>query len=133
MKTDRIEIDSNRIYYTDDDGVTRSQSLLPYYRLMNASEEEQKDYEISAEGIHWPNIGEDISFESFDYPEPSPLQVFFYTHRELKISAFAKRMGINPTLLHDYVNGFKKPSEERKQEILAKIHKYAEDLKSVQF
>jgi hypothetical protein len=37
-------------------------------------------------------------------------------------------MGMNPTLLRNYINGFKKPSKEREQEIFDHIHKLGEEL-----
>lgn len=48
------------------------------------------------------------SFESFEYDdaEPSKLQRFFLTHKEINISEFAKRIGMNATLLRNYINGF---------------------------
>ena len=35
---------------------------------------------------------------------------------------------INPTLLRNYINGFKKPSKEREQEILSAIHQLGEEM-----
>ena len=35
---------------------------------------------------------------------------------------FAKRIGLNATLLRNYINGFKKPSASREKEIIAAIH-----------
>lgn len=57
--------------------------------------------------------------------EPSPLQHFFLTPREIKVSQFAKLIGIDATLLRNYINGFKKPSKEREKEILRGIHNLA--------
>ncbi len=86
-------------------------------------------------GLHWRDLDEDVSFESFEYDdaEPTELQRFFLTHREVNIAEFAKRVGINATLLRNYINGFKKPSKEREQEILRHIHKLGEDLVAVAF
>nr|MDE7074800.1 DUF2442 domain-containing protein [Odoribacter sp.] len=74
---------------------------------------------------HWRNLDEDISFESFEYEEaePSEMQRFFLTHKEIDVAEFAKLVGINATLLRNYINGFKKPSKERETEILDHIHK----------
>ena len=36
---------------------------------------------------------------------------------------YAKLIGINATLLRNYINGFKKPSKEREGQILEQIHK----------
>ena len=123
----------DRIYVLDQDGQQHSQSLLFYPRLMTATDDERSACEISRIGLHWSKLDEDISFESFDDPEPTPLQRFFLTHRELKITEFAKRAGINQNLLFDYVNGFKTPSREREQYILNQIHALGEDYRSTAF
>jgi transcriptional regulator with XRE-family HTH domain len=75
-------------------------------------------------------LDEDVSFESFEYDdaEPSSLQRFFLTHKEINVAEFARRIGMNPTLLRNYINGFKKPSKEREQEILDHIHKLGKEL-----
>ena len=84
MKIIKIWLDNDRIYGLTDDGRTLWQSLLYYRRLRNASEEEAADYEMDDEGIHWPKIDEDISFESFEYDDPEPTGislVFLSRHR----------------------------------------------------
>ena len=48
--------------------------------------------------------------------------------KEINVAEFARRIGMNPTLLRNYINGFKKPSKEREQEILGHIHKLGEEL-----
>ena len=75
-------------------------------------------------------LDEDISFESFEYEdaEPSPLQRFFLAHKEINVAEFARMIGMNPTLLRNYINGFKKPSKEREQEIIEHIHKLGEEM-----
>ena len=75
-------------------------------------------------------MDEDISFESFEYDdaEPSALQRFFLTHKEINVAEFARLMGLNPTLLRNYINGFKKPSKAREKEIMDFIHKLGEEL-----
>ena len=110
------------IHIIDQDGEEHSQSLLFYPKLMAATDEQRNECEISSIGLHWSNLDEDISFESFDDPEPTALQRFFLTHRELKVTEFAKKSNINQNLLFDYINGFKRPSQEREQYILQQIH-----------
>lgn len=130
MKIKKIWFDGDYIYGEGDDGKTYRQSLLWYSRLKAASDEERSQYTLSTIGIHWRNLDEDVSFESFEYEdaEPSGLQRFFLTHKEINVAEFARRMGMNPTLLRNYINGFKKPSKEREQEILDHIHKLGEEL-----
>ena len=66
-----------------------------------------------------------------DYFKTQPVlkvQHFFLTHREINIAEFARSMGLNPTLLRNYINGFKKPSKEREQEIINHIHKLGKEM-----
>ena len=130
MKIKEIWFDADYIYGRDDEGREYKQSLLWYQRLRQANDEERNNYTLGLDGIHWRNIDEDISFESFEYEdaEPSGLQRFFLTHKEINVAEFARSMGMNPTLLRNYINGFKKPSKEREQEILDHIHKLGEEL-----
>lgn len=130
MTIKKIWFDGDYLYGEGDDGKTYRQSLLCYPRLKAASDDERSQYTLSTIGIHWRNLDEDVSFESFEYEdaEPSTLQRFFLTHKEINVAEFARRIGMNPTLLRNYINGFKKPSKEREQEILDHIHKLGEEL-----
>lgn len=120
----KIWFDSDHIYGEDENGLVHRQSLLWYPRLKAATDTERSQYRFGFDGVHWRNLDEDVSFESFGYDdaEPSPLQKFFLTHKELNISEFAKLVGINATLLRNYINGFKHPSKERERQILDTIH-----------
>jgi len=119
-----ISFDSKFIYAEDASGRKLKQSLLWYPALMDASAEQRNKYEIGYTGFHWRELDEDISFESFEYFDavPSKVQEFFLVHKEINVAEFAKRIGINATLLRNYINGFKKPSAEREKEILDAIH-----------
>ncbi len=130
MKIKEIWFDADYIYGRDENGKDYMQSLLWYPRLRQASDEERAKYTFGLGGIHWRNLDEDISFESFEYEdaEPSGLQRFFLTHKEINVAEFARRIGMNPTLLRNYINGFKKPSKEREQEILDHIHLLGQEL-----
>ncbi|MDE6369155.1 MAG: DUF2442 domain-containing protein [Muribaculaceae bacterium] len=135
MKITRIWFDSDYIYGSDESGAIYRQSLLWYPALKDASDEERLNYRLGFRGIHWRNLDEDISFESFmdEDAEPSALQRFFLTHKEIKISEFAKIINIDATLLRNYINGFKKPSKEREQLILGGIHALANQYASASF
>lgn len=130
MKIKEIWFVADYIYGRDEEGKEYRQSLLWYPQLRQANDEERDRYTLGFDGIHWRNLDEDISFESFEYDdaEPSSLQRFFLTHKEINVAEFARRMEMNPTLLRNYINGFKKPSKEREQEILDHIHKLGEEL-----
>ena len=56
------------------------------------------------------------------------VQRFFLTHKEINVAEFARSLGMNATLLRNYINGFKKPSAEREKAILAHIHKLGKEM-----
>lgn len=119
----KIWFEDNRIYGLADDGRTLWQSLLYYKRLMNATEEQRNNYEMDDEGIHWEEIDEDVSFESFEYDNPEPVGIskFFLSHPEINASAIARRLGIHQSLFACYINGTKKPSKEREELIMNEV------------
>lgn len=130
MKIKEIWFDADYVYGRDEKGHEYKQSLLWYPHLRMASDKERSQYTMGFDGIHWRELDEDISFESFTYEdaEPTALQRFFLTHKEINVAEFARLMGINPTLLRNYINGFKKPSKEREEEIIEHIHKLGKEL-----
>ena len=130
MKITEIWFDAEYLCGRDEEGREYRQSLLWYPKLRMANDEERGQYTFGLSGIHWRGLDEDISFESFGYEdaEPSAMQRFFLTHKEINVAEFARSMGMNPTLLRNYINGFKKPSEEREQEIMDHIHKLGREM-----
>ena len=133
MKATRVWFEGERIYIETDDGRTLWQSVLYYQRLKNATDEQRNDYELGHFGIHWEEIDEDISYESFEYdnPEPTGISRIFLTHPELNASAVARRLGIQQSLLAQYIRGLKKPSAEREQKILDTIREIGCELSAV--
>lgn len=127
-----ITFDTKFIYAEDDTGRKLKQSILWYPALMNASDEQRLNFTVGPTGFHWRDLDEDVSFESFEYEDavPSRLQEFFLTHKEINVAEFAKRVGINATLLRNYINGFKKPSAAREQEIIEAIHRLGAEYSS---
>lgn len=123
-KLSNVSFDSKYIYAEDENGRKLKQSILWYPSLVGASERQRNNYTIGFTGFHWRDLDEDISFESFEYDDavPSKIQEFFLTHKEINVAEFAKRIGLNATLLRNYINGFKKPSAAREREILDAIH-----------
>ncbi|MBR5720126.1 MAG: DUF2442 domain-containing protein [Bacteroidales bacterium] len=130
MKITEIWFDADYIYGKDEAGKEYKQSLLWYPKLREASDDERSQYTFGMGGIHWRRLDEDISFESFGYDdaEPSAMQRFFLVHKEINVAEFARLIGLNPTLLRNYINGFKKPSKEREQEIIDFIHKLGKEM-----
>lgn len=137
MKVVKLWFENGRIYITNDKGETLYQSLKFYPRLQYATDEQRKNYECWGFGIRWDEIDEDISYESFYYEdtkEPAPgIQDAFLSNPELNVSAVARRMGIQQSLLASYIRGTKEPSAERKKLILDTIHEIGQSLMKVSF
>ena len=137
MKVEKLWFENGRIYVTNDKGETLYQSLKFYPRLLVATDKQRAAYEFEPFGIHWEEIDEDMSYESFYYEdtkETAPgIQEAFLSHPELNISAVARRMGIQQSLLASYIKGTKIPSPERKKFILDTIHEIGQSLLNVSF
>jgi hypothetical protein len=56
------------------DGRTISVPLIWSWRLFQASDKQRQHFEIigDGQGIHWPDIDEDISIEGMLYGSPAP-------------------------------------------------------------
>ena len=65
----KLWFDEDRIYITNNKGETLYQSLQFYPRLLMATDAERQDYEFEPFGIHWEQIDEDVSYESFYYED----------------------------------------------------------------
>ena len=64
---------------------------------------------------------EDLKFE-IDFEQ------FFQYYKVLNSKFLAERIGMNPTLLSQYVQGHKKPSENQIEKILTGIHQIGQEL-----
>jgi predicted RNase H-like HicB family nuclease len=56
---------------------------------------------------------------------------FFQYYRVLNSKFLADKIGMNPTLLSQYVQGHKKPSETQTEKILLGIHKIGQELSEI--
>ena len=61
----KIWFEGDWLFGQDSSGKIYKQSILWYRRLVDATEEQRNNYELSDEGMHWRCIDEDISFDSF--------------------------------------------------------------------
>lgn len=137
MKVIKLWFEDNRIYVETDKGEVLYQSLFFYHRLLMATPEERENYELWEYGIRWDDLDEDISYESFYYEdtkEPANgIQAAFLKNPYLNVSAIARRIGIQQSLLASYIKGTKKPSAGRKKEILDAIHNIGHELLEISF
>ena len=71
-----VEVTDDALIVALRDGRTISVPLVWYPRLLNASETERQNWQISGGGygIHWPDIDEDLSTEGLLRGAPAPRQ-----------------------------------------------------------
>lgn len=131
-------MDITKIWLTDDavhirttDGKEAKELFADYARLKNASREALEDYTSDSFGIHWNQLDEDLSFESFfKEKHENKLYKLFMSFPEINVSALARRLGIQQSLMAQYIGGSKKPSKERQDAILAELRKIGNELMS---
>lgn len=64
-------------------------------------------------------------------PGENPVGDLFNEFPELNVRQVARAMGINESLMRQYVNGAKRPTAERRIEIESFLHKLAERLSKI--
>ena len=64
-------------------------------------------------------------------PGENPVGDLFNEFPELNVRQVARAMGINESLMQQYVNGAKRPTVERRIEIECFLHKLAERLSKI--
>jgi len=87
--------------------------------LKNALEAAQLYFEDQFELVH-----ENLKFE-IDFTQ------FFQYYKVLNAKFLAEKIGMNPTLLSQYVQGHKKPSETQTEKILLGIHQIGQELSEI--
>jgi len=65
MTVKKIWFDNKNIFLETKDGIVKSMPLDWFPRLEQASVEQRNEFELSAFGIHWEELDEDLSFEGF--------------------------------------------------------------------
>jgi len=105
--------------YSDNDSIYTTGRTIPEL-INNAFEAAELCYE--EEDIQLSH--NDISFE-IDF------QQFFKYYKVLNANFLAKKIGMNATLLSQYVQGHKKPSEKQTNKILAGIHQIGQELSGI--
>ena len=84
--------------------------------INNALEATQLNFEEEFEITH-----ENLKFE-IDFAQ------FFQYYKVLNAKFLAEKIGMNPTLLSQYVQGHKKPSKNQTEKILSGIHQIGQEL-----
>lgn len=127
-----IWLTDSAVWIRTEDGREAKERFSDYPRLKYATEEQRCNFVSDADGIHWPELDEDLCFESFfDKKDQTILYRIFIEHPELNASAIARRLGISQSLFAQYISGAKKPSEARLNQILEQICAIGRDLSQI--
>jgi predicted RNase H-like HicB family nuclease len=88
--------------------------------INNALEATKLCFEDEEMTINQDNLKFEIDFKQF-----------FQYYKVLNSKFLADKIGMNPTLLSQYVQGHKKPSESQTQKILTGIHNIGQELSEI--
>ena len=133
----KVWFDRNRIFIETEAGKTLSRPLEAFPTLKDADEKSRNNFKIGKFGddIRWESLDEDIHISSFfDTTEPdenNEIAVIFKRFPQLNVSEVAHSMGIHKSLLAKYIYGIKKPSLQRKTQIIEALHKLGEELLAI--
>jgi len=75
--------------------------------------------------------GQDIKLTHEDMKFEIDFQQFFQYYKVLNAKFLAEKIGMNPTLLSQYVQGHKKPSDKQTEKILTGIHQIGQELSGI--
>jgi len=78
QKINKLWFDDERIYIETVNGKTQSQPLRFFPRLRQATNIQRSEWTASHFGLHWENIDEDISFESFTWDDNDSLTLYHH-------------------------------------------------------
>jgi hypothetical protein len=137
-KVKKIWFKGNRIFMETEKGETFSRALEAFPILKDATEQQRNTYKIGKDktDIRWKELDEDIHIKSFfDTTEPdynNTVAISLKQFPQINISALAKQIGINKSLLAKYNYGIRKPSETRKKEIEMELHSLSKKLLEVE-
>ena len=135
----RLWFSTNRICIENKQGAVKSIPHEWFLRLYNATPAEREDYELSAMGIHWEAIDEDLSFDGFftynkeqAEKQRNTIQELVKAFPMINLSELAVRAGISPTVMRHYACDVKRPSAARKKLIEQTLHQLGEELMQIE-
>jgi len=86
---------------------------------------------LEAFNFYFEEEGEILSMDDLKFE--IDFKQFFQYYRVINAKFLAEKIGMNPTLLSQYVQGRKKPSETQTAKILDGIHQIGKELSEIQF
>jgi hypothetical protein len=131
----RVWVENQHVNIETKQGQIRSLAIADFPLLQNATPEQLQKFEVGKFGIHWEELDEDLSFEGFFNQNPQEaapeIAQVFNSFPEINLSAIAKRVGINQSLLAKYKCGILKPTPKRLKVIETALHELGGELLAV--
>ncbi len=87
------------------------------------------DNAIEAARLYFDDEGEKITHQNLQFE--LDFKQFFQYYKVINAKQLAYKIGMNPTLLSQYVQGRKKPSEAQTLKILNGIHQIGQELSEI--
>ncbi len=126
MKTFRKKI--KMILEKTDTGFSAFSEKFPIYTTGRTITELMNNA-LEAINLHFEEDNIEITQENLKFE--IDFQQFFQYYKVLNAKFLANKIGMNPTLLSQYVQGHKKPSEIQTQKILYGIHLIGQELSEI--
>lgn len=102
----------------------------PVYTVGNTLED-LKTNMLEAANLYFEKDGKDIKQE--DLKITLDLPQFFEFYKVINAKALSERIGINQSLLAQYIKGNKKPSPKQTKRILTGVQQVGKELAAIQF
>ncbi len=93
--------------------------------------EDLKTNMLEAANLYFAKDGKDINYE--DLKITLDLPQFFEFYKVINAKALSERIGINQSLLAQYIKGNKKPSPRQTKRILTGVQQVGKELAAIQF
>jgi predicted RNase H-like HicB family nuclease len=93
--------------------------------------EELKEMVLDAVNLSFEDKG--FVFTEDELTHTYDLESFFEFYKVLNAKALSKRIGMNQSLLSQYINGIKKPSANQTKRILKGVQQIGKELSEVRF
>ncbi|HYW94267.1 MAG TPA: helix-turn-helix transcriptional regulator [Bacteroidales bacterium] len=84
---------------------------------------------LEAANLYFEEEGNSLTQENLKFE--IDFKQFFQYYKVLNAKFLAEKIGMNPTLLSQYVQGHKKPSDKQTEKILEGIHQIGQELSEI--
>jgi len=84
---------------------------------------------FEAASLYFEEEGFDLTLKNLHYE--INFQQFFQYYKVINAGFLAEKIGMNPTLLSQYVKGHKKPSKKQRDKILKGLHEIGQELAEI--